>query len=608
MRYSTQRLWVAAAAGLLIVTFCAYQLGTHQGYKHLQQRATFQLNNFMGFIESSLRNFERIPATLSNNDLLVSRLRDPGNVDIQKEVDAYLEELKIITDASDIYLVNESGLTIAASNWRERITFIGRDLSFRPYFKEAMKGKLAWSFGLGTASAKRGYYLSYPIKDEQTILGVVVVKVRVDQLESNWSAAVTGGDVKYAIADDKNIIFLSTERQWRLHSLFSLNEEQRHMLDTSNQYAGHPIKNLGAKNERLPNFLNKQKFQQLTVPNEADVKIPYLVRIQPGPDATWRAMVFVDLHALTSHRNMVLVTTISCYLLVAMILLYLAKRSNTIKLLKQARGKLESQVKDRTRDITETNQRLLTEIDKKESALRQLKQTQDELIQASKLALIGNLSASINHELNQPLTALTGYTQSTLSILAAEKPDLVRSNLEEIAALTSHMKNIVGQFKTFTRKSSGRPMPMYPLEALNAALRIMKNPFSVAAIEYQLSFPEDPLVVMGELVRLEQVFVNIFTNAMHAMNQTREKRLNIIGQRLQDTVVIEIQDSGPGIPGDDIDQIFRPFFTTKDESHGLGLGLSISRGIIDSMQGTLTAHNHPDGGAVFCIKLPAINV
>ncbi len=265
--------------------------------------------------------------------------------------------------------------------------------------------------------------------------------------------------------------------------------------------------------------------------------------------------------------------------------------------LQRARSDLESRVVARTADLTRANEKLLDEVE-------QHRNTQNELIQTAKLAVLGQMSAGINHELNQPLTAIRAYADNARAFLGMGKTEVAAGNLDEISGLTERMAKIIHPLKEFSRKSSGKPESVCLRAVRDGAMSIMYGRLSKAGVE--ISWPDnlDHVYVMADMVRLEQVMVNLISNALQAMESVAEKQIEITLQAQADSLIIRVRDHGPGIPASELDRVFEPFYTTKQAGQGLGLGLSISHRIIENLNGCLRAENHVGGGAVFVIELP----
>ncbi|MET0051871.1 MAG: ATP-binding protein, partial [Candidatus Thiodiazotropha sp.] len=263
--------------------------------------------------------------------------------------------------------------------------------------------------------------------------------------------------------------------------------------------------------------------------------------------------------------------------------------------LREARDRLEQRVQERTED-------LFQEIEERRRTEQALRQTRDELIQAAKLAMLGQLSASISHELNQPLAAIRSYTDNARRLLEQDRCLDVNWNLEQITELIESMTQISSQLKLFARKTDGSLSAVSLRQVIESSLRILRPQLRKTLTELRLDLDTLHDRVMADPVRLEQVLVNLIANAVNAMEEQTERWVSIATSQRKGHLQVAIQDNGPGIAQDHLKRIFDPFFTTRES--GLGLGLSISQHIIESMGGTLTAHNSGDAGAVFVLVLP----
>lgn len=274
--------------------------------------------------------------------------------------------------------------------------------------------------------------------------------------------------------------------------------------------------------------------------------------------------------------------------------------------LQEAHDQLERRVAERTADLLDSNRRLTHEIDQHRATERELHQARDELIQAAKLAAIGQLSAGINHELNQPLTAIRFYASNARAFLDKGRVGDAQENLVHIDGLTERMTRITGQLKLFARKSSGKPVAVSMAAVIDGALTLLAPRLNRERVAVIRHLPERALYCLGDMVRLEQVLVNLMGNALQSMEGDTNPRLEITVSEIAGRVRTSVRDFGPGVPATDLPQLFDPFFTTKEVGEGLGLGLSISMRIIEELGGTIVVDNHRDGGAVFTIELSAL--
>jgi two-component system C4-dicarboxylate transport sensor histidine kinase DctB len=592
---------VLIVIGLLITVKVSHWYGLEKAYAELNKQALLHLSNLTSYIERTLVRFEKVPEVISRHPLLSNVLLQPQNVELQQRLNHLLTDLQSVTEASDIFLINSLGTTVAASNWQQKKSFVGDDFSFRPYFLQAINDQAGRYYAVGVSSDKRGYYFSFPVKKQQVILGVIVVKVSIDEIEKQREKTSEPDEYHFLITAPDNVIFISDRSDWQLKTLGELPQSKNTLIAMSKRYGNREI---------LPLPINIENAWGL--PSELDARIVKLKSPKPEryfainakmPSADWRVHIWSALTPIEQQASFITLLSSSFYLMALILLLFIKERIKNSQQLRKSRQLLEQRVAERTAELTKINQRLTEEIQEREKTEQALKETQEELIQSAKLALIGNMSASINHEIRQPLTALRSYAQNTLAFQQRGLLKQANKNIEIMIGLIDRLSNIVSQFKHFTQKSNHLNKAVNLQECIRSALTIVEHLFHQAQCELQFSPPEQPLYCLGDEIRLEQVFVNLFSNAIQAMTEQENKLVCITLEQKQQQVCIVIRDNGPGIVADNFDKIFQPFFSTK-ENFGLGLGLSISQRIVESMQGTLTVQNHQSGGAEFIICLP----
>ncbi|MCU8082622.1 ATP-binding protein [Shewanella sp. SM23] len=578
-------LTVVLLAGLFATLKLTYWVHLHQGKIEIQKQSEKQLKELVSFLDGALSRYESIPHVLSTNPMLANVLNDQQNPDKVQELNLYLEEIQHVTEASDIYLIDALGIAIAASNWQQSFSFIGKDYSFRPYYTDAISGNLGRYYAVGTSSDKRGFYFSYPIYQQggKGILGAIIVKVNIADIEQQSTSIAIAGQYQFLISDPEDIVFISSIDEWRLKSLTPLTQAKQYALNASKRYAERPIGELLMK----PPYESGSQAMLYQLQTGTDHE-QYMDIHQSMAKAGWRVHILAPIKPLLTSLPALMLLSASIYLLLALSILFNAERRRNLHRMQLAQSLLEQRVEERTQDLQQAN--------------NQLKDTQDELIQAAKLTVIGSLSASINHELNQPLAALRSYAQNTQTFLARDMQDKALDNIKIIIELTDRLADIVGQFKSFTRKSQGADSATDIGRCIKQALTIVQPAIDKQGVELDVQLPNGNDQVWGDKVRLQQVFVNIMSNAIVAMQQSVKRQL-VIRVTSEDKFCISIQDSGPGVRESQMEKIFEPYFTTN-ERHGLGLGLSISQRIIESMQGQINVANAEEGGAIFQIILP----
>jgi two-component system C4-dicarboxylate transport sensor histidine kinase DctB len=475
-------------------------------------------------------------------------------------------------------------VTIAASNYDGEASFIGENFSYRPYFQEAAAGRHARFYALGTTSAKRGYYFSSPIRVDGAVRGVIVFKVDIDSIEASWR----GGEYKILVSDPEGIIFMTGSPGWLYSSVLPLTAERLERTAASRRYSDAVLKELPIRHGVF------NGHQLMTIPTNG-VSREYLVLSDYMIDAGWNVSVLLDtgsIHAQARTMQIaILLSLCLLFLMVAVLIQRRARLEERMSMQVEAQAELERRVEERTADLARVNS--------------QLRQTQADLIQAGKLAGLGQMSAALSHEFNQPLAAAKTYADSAAMLIDRDRIGEARENLTRISGLIDRMASISRHLRNFARKPNEKLAAVALDDVVRDTLEIISARLSTAEAELVVEMEPGLPPVHGGSVRLQQVLVNILSNACDAVEGLDNRTIQLTGMRDGNRVVVEIGDRGPGVPPAIAERIFDPFFTTKGVGRGLGLGLSISYNIIKDFGGSLTVGPREGGGALFRIELAA---
>ncbi len=597
--------------GLVLCIWQAARIAHEQALASLREDARNELRLSAANLRGYLLRYDYLPQMLASRESVQRFLAAPETQD-PMPLNLQLDRFRFTADVSDVYLLDRDGTTVAASNWHRANTFIGQSYAFRPYYKEAIAGGEGRFYGLGTQSLARGYYFSAPVWLDHTAPdarpeGVVVVKILLGDVEQGWSAQ----NAELLVTDRDNIIFMASRKALRMNALQPLSRSQRRILRDTRRYAQEPLDASGIHIEH--SYRDNVRLVSFSRGPLAEGR--YLNLTRPLPEFGWNMHILKPLDPVIQAQWLAALLAGGLYGVVALgggigwQRLRLRREREAFaererRTLARVRDELEDSVERRTRDLTASNRQLSAEIDERRRAEASLRQTQDELIQAAKLAVLGQLAAGINHELNQPLAAIRAYGENARRFLELSRLEQADANLEQIIELTHRMADISAQLRQFSRKSSERHEHITIQSCVAYALRLFQSRLQDGHIHLEQHLPAAPVWVSGDLVRLEQVIVNLISNALQAVQNTTTPRLDITLETRQACAHLRVSDNGPGIADDHLPHVFEPFFTTKAPGAGLGLGLSISARIMEDLGGKLSVVNHSNGGAEFTLTLP----
>lgn len=600
----SSKIWKMTAFALLVVLGAAwlgFDFAERYYFRQTAEQSGSTLRLAVAGLRGALNRYEPLPSLIADKADIKLLLTNPQDSGLANEVNLQLRDIANQVAASDVYVMDTDGLTLAASNFDTATSFVSRNFSYRPYFQIAAKGGLGRYFARGTTSLKRGYYFAAPVHFAGRITGVVTVKINVDNFEATWR----GNRNEIVVSDDKGIIFMSSRPEWHFKSLGSLSTDDRAAIETSRQY---PVGKLGEL-EVVSEVLEAADAHLMSVAGEGNSE-QYIVNRMTMPEAGWTVDVLTPTSAATAQAYAAVLTVVLVVLLIVLATAYLLQRRavlfERIKAQRDAQEGLEKSVLERTADLNTANAQLRLEVEERTAAESQLRKAQADLVQAGKLAALGQMSAALSHEINQPLAAAKSYADNANAYLDRDRPKEARQNIGRISELIDRMAAISKHLRNFARKPQEKTGPIPLAIVINDAMEIMSGRLKSRSADVAMNLPKTELWVRGGQVRLQQVLVNLINNALDAVpedTKTPEIKLSVVTENKH--VCITVRDNGPGLDKDVVDHIFDPFFTTKGTSKGLGLGLSISYNIIKDFGGDLSASNHDDGGAEFTIRLEA---
>nr|WP_153500509.1 sensor histidine kinase [Sinorhizobium meliloti] len=581
-----------AAAGLIAVQ------GTAVATRSYMQEASSQANTALRLavaaLSGHLNRYQALPALIADHDDVKELVTRPRDRRLRGAVNSYLKEINELLKSSDIYVITPDGNTIVASNYDGPTSFVGENFSYRPYFQDALKGDQSRFYALGTTSLKRGYYFGAPVRVGGEIRGVIVFKVDIETIEASWQ----GGEYRIFVSDPEGIIFMSGNPAWLYAGILPLTPDRLARTEGSRRYADARLRPLPA----VQSELSGHRLLRVSEGSERE----YLALSHYMPEADWTVNVLTD---TASVRTQALTTVAAVMLLLCLAALAIAiiiqrrtRLRERILMQEQAQEELERRVEERTADLARVNSQIEAEIAERRLTEQQLRQTQADLIQAGKLAGLGQMSAALSHEFNQPLAAAKTYADSAALLIERGRTAEASDNIRRISGLIDRMASISRHLRNFARKPNEKLGPVRLDEVVRDTLEIVETRLKAAGAEMDIDIG-DELAVLAGSVRLQQVLVNVISNAADAVEGLDDRKLSVRAWREGGRAVLTVRDRGAGVAPAVAQRIFDPFYTTKGVGRGLGLGLSISYNIIKDFGGSLTVSNHSEGGAVFRIEL-----
>jgi two-component system C4-dicarboxylate transport sensor histidine kinase DctB len=573
-----------------ISLIAAGDIGRSRAIEATQARAEDSTTLAIAVLRGELEKQRALPAIMA---------RDPDIRGALSGGDKHALDLKLAsiareTRAAVIYLLDASGVTVAASNWDEPTSFVGNDYAFRDYYLEAVLKGSAEQFALGTVSNRPGLYLTSRIADGDRLLGVIVVKAEFDRVEADWGAL--GGPIY--VADERGVVLLSTVADWRFQVEAPLDAPTQAEIRRSLQFGGAPLAPLPLTPDGdLVRGASPQPA--LYVQTRRDV-----------PTTDWHLDMLLTVDPAIRAEQARLQTLVTLVLVVGLsgAALLLRRRQQAdlrLRAAAEAKAELEERVAERTAALAGSNERLKAEIAERARAQERLADMREELAKANRLATLGQVTAGVAHEINQPLAALRTYAENARSFLKRRDEGAVEGALGKVIGLTERIGAITETLRGYARRGDGALKPVAVSQAIDGALMILDSALRHAGITPRIEAGAPRLSVLARPVELEQVLVNLMRNAVEALETLPERPieapLTLSVADHGETVVIAVEDRGPGLDEAAVAALFTPFRSSKPR--GLGLGLIICQDIVASFGGTLAAACRAGEGCAFTIVL-----
>ncbi len=596
----SRRLWFVfaflCAAIVAAALYGASFYGRLSAIEALQRQGHTDANLKVALLRAVLERPRALPLLLADDQQVRDALADQRTDEVVA-LDRKLESLVSGTSASVLYVTGKDGVAMASSNWQEPLSFVGNDYSFRDYFRKAMETGTAEHYALGTVSNRPGLYISRRVGDAGSALGVVVVKMEFDQLEADWSET---GRPAY-VTDEHGVVLITSLPSWRFMTTAPLDREEAAAIRKSLQFGAAPLSPLpiGHSTSVGPDAT----IVRAVLPGNSAAE--YLRLTTAIPSTPWQLGYLIPTdQAIASSVRETRFLTLTALLPILAFAAFLLRRRDVsamqIAVSRIAREELERRVLERTEDLSRARDRLEAEIADHRATEAKLQGVQQDLVQANRLAILGQVAAGVAHELNQPVATIRAYAENAHIFLDRQQTGPVKENLSAIAALTERIGTITEELKAFARKGRTAPEPVDVRSAIEGAVVLLRSRFAGRLDALRIDLPPTGLSVVGTRIRLEQVLINLFQNALEALEGRDRAKVDVSVRESSSEVEIVVSDNGPGIPAAILDSLFTPFNTSKEK--GLGLGLVISKDIIVDYGGRMDVESN-GGGTRFTIHL-----
>ena len=559
LRLAVLALCLMGAATIYVTNILLTERFTEATRNRAEVRLTLYVANLM----AELQRNAIVPQLLSRDPALIGALEDSDYSLSTQRLLSYVDEI----EAASLMLLDSDGRVVAATD-RNRL---GENFRSAPQFVNAVRSN-ATVFTRGvTPQGGSSFVYSRRLTNNGTTLGVIQVAVDLARIERGWAGV---SDAVY-VTDSEGTIILSTEPRWR-------GQSEAEALESE------------PPSSALDRALSATEIWS-DLPIEAYFRGEAVMRReQRVPFQGWKMVSFTSYSSVRERVNGVLALEVMGFaILLALLFWYSSRRSAT----RVAAFERESN------DLRKLNAALQREIAARKAMERNLQVAEQTVEQTSKLAALGEMSAAVSHELNQPLAAMKTYLAGARLLLQRKRPEETLASFQRIDDLIDRMGAITRQLKSYARKGSDAFEPVDARAAVSSALAMMEPQLKTRDVEITRTLPSEPALIHGDRLRLEQVIINLLRNALDATKTATHPRIDVI-LALGDTVTLTVRDNGTGI--EDLTELFEPFYTTKQPGDGVGLGLAISSGIVNDLGGRMTARNGAAGGAVFEVQLPLL--
>lgn len=585
------RMTIAMLVLTCIAPFIAYYLANGVALANLDGQLQRSLLVTNRAVATEIERFRYLPLVVGQDARIRALASGERGTPIVAAANDYLETIVRQAGPAELYILDENGTTLAASNYKSAESFVGHDYSFRPYFQNAMRDGDGRFYAIGVTTKRPGYFLASRIDVAGRPPIVVVVKADLSPLELAWEAA----GVQTAIADRWGIVFLTGNPRWKYRPLVALGKAATVRIDAERTYEGvdlaatQPILSTAAG---FPS--GEAKGPAIRIDDEGAQLFARFSEVEPDG---WRVLAATGIENTAQLAGFWALSTLIAGLSATGALYFLHQRAHVIRIRLRQSETLERMVSERTRDLA-------CEVEMRRKTEEELRRMHEGMIHSEKMAALGRMSAAIVHEVSQPLAALDA-TLATAGVFAQKgEVNAVGTRIVDARALVKRMQRTVKHLKTFARKDASELEDVAIDTVIGNAIDLADPKAKSLGVSLRIVAPAPSPIVNAVALKLEQAMLNLLLNALDAV-EGRDTP-SIVIRRTEDgqRVRVEFIDNGTGIAPEHRERIVEPFFTTKLTGEGLGLGLSIATTIVQECGGEIGFSQAPGGGTCATISVP----
>ena len=560
-RWRFRALALSLVAIAVAVVALTNQLLTERFTESTRQRAEVRLTLYSGNLLAEFQRASIVPQLLASDPTLIGALNSSDYTLSTQRLLSFIDEI----GAANLMLLDADGRVVATTD-RNRL---GQNQRSDSFFVDAQRSNQTVFSIQETETGERRFVYSRRVTDQGGTIGVVAVEVDVRRIEARWAETPDA----ILVMDSTGQILMATEPRWR-----GLSEEEALARQSAPSAIERAIR---ATQDWVALPIDAYLLGEAVMRRE--MRVPF---------QGWRMVSFTAYSSVRERVNGVLALEIMGFAILLAGLFWLSGRRAASRVLFFQRESAE---------LRKLNQRLSREIAEREKVEKDLEVAEQTVAQTSKLAALGEMSAAVSHELNQPLAAMRTYLAGARLLLTRRRTEEALSSFQRIDDLIERMGAITRQLKSYARKGSQQLTPIDARDAVLSAIAMMEPQLRARTVQIDRALPSDPVMILADRVRVEQVIVNLLRNALDATKQSNDPRVEVL-LVAGDEMRLTVRDNGAGI--ENLESLFEPFYTTKQPGEGVGLGLAISSGIVGDLGGRLTARNSAQGGAVFEVRLP----